>query len=219
MNVKPEQAARVLLFRLRKEMNGAALDTMRYYGRDYARNYGCQIYAIRAMAREVGVDHPLAEYLFAQDVRELKIIALWIADIEQIAPHDVTAWLEGIYNSELAEQASHALLSRLPNVATLLVDYATTDAPLVLYALLLAVSRAASLSTPLSASTESLTQTVASIVDRHPNNALIARAAAALLGALPLSDTALGGVLQHLAANPTAELVREELIWRCESLQ
>ena len=47
-----EQKKRLLLFRLRKEMNGAALDTMRYFGEDYERNYGVQIYALRTIAEQ-----------------------------------------------------------------------------------------------------------------------------------------------------------------------
>ena len=115
-----EQKKRLLLYRLRKEMNGAALDTMRYFGADYGRNYGVQIYAIRNLAREIGTDHALAEYFYTQNIREAQLVALWIADAEQVKAEDFNFWAEGIINSEVAEQASHALFSRIAEISTLL---------------------------------------------------------------------------------------------------
>ena len=211
MNVKPEQAARLLLARLRKDMNGAALDTMCYYGRDYHRNYGCQIYAIRAMAREVGTNHSLAEYLYAQDVRELKILALWIADPMLVTQQGVEWWLEGIYNSELAEQASHALLSRLTDVEECLLRYAEAENSLVVYALLLAVARRSAVDATRA------TTAVCHAVAYHADNALVARAAANLIGVLPLSDEELATLLHSLPDNATSRSVCEELSWRANT--
>ena len=113
-----EQKKRLLLYRLRKEMNGAALDTMCYFGTDYARNYGVQIYAIRNLAREIGIDHELAKAFYAENIREVRLVALWIADAESISVADFDFWGEGIINSEVAEQASHALFSRIAEIAT-----------------------------------------------------------------------------------------------------
>ena len=67
-----EQKKRLLLYRLRKEMNGAALDTMCYFGADYERNYGVQIYAIRNLAREIGTDHDLAVSFYTENIREVE---------------------------------------------------------------------------------------------------------------------------------------------------
>ncbi len=69
-----------LLDALRRERNGDAAAAMRYYGVRYGLNYGVSLPAVRALARAEGTDPAFAGYLFAQDVRELKIAALWIAD-------------------------------------------------------------------------------------------------------------------------------------------
>ena len=87
-----EQKKRLLLYRLRKEMNGAALDTMRYFGADYERNYGVQIYAIRNLAREIGIDHSLAEYFYTQNIREVRLVALWIADADEVSADKFEFW-------------------------------------------------------------------------------------------------------------------------------
>ena len=45
-----------LLGAVRKQMNGAVLDTLRYYGADYGLNYGVAIHSLRETARETGRD-------------------------------------------------------------------------------------------------------------------------------------------------------------------
>ena len=111
-----EQKKRLLLYRLRKEMNGAALDTMRYFGEDYERNYGVQIYAIRNLAREIGTDHELAKSFYIENIREVRLVALWIADAEQVDVADFDFWASGIINSEVAtcsciSAPTHSLMS------------------------------------------------------------------------------------------------------------
>ena len=47
-------------------------------------------------------------------------VALWIAESEKVSVADFDFWASGIINSEVAEQASHALLSRIVPIAELL---------------------------------------------------------------------------------------------------
>lgn len=69
-----------LLGRLRREMNGAVADSMRVRGRPYGLNYGVSLPTIRAIARSCPPDHAFARYLFLQDVRELRLAALTLAE-------------------------------------------------------------------------------------------------------------------------------------------
>ena len=43
-----------LLGKIRKQMNGAMLDTFRYYGSNYGVNYGVALHTLRDMAQEIG---------------------------------------------------------------------------------------------------------------------------------------------------------------------
>lgn len=203
-----EQKKRILLFRLRKEMNGAALDTMRYFGEDYERNYGVQIYAIRNLAKEMGTDHPLAEYLYAQNIREVRLVALWIADAEKVSVADFDFWASGIINSEVAEQASHALLSRIAEVAELLDRWCLSDNALLAYCALLAAARNGGVAA------EVVVEATLSAVARFSDNRLVAQGATAL--AINLPDEAIRQLLQNLPDNPTSNLLREEIGWRIE---
>lgn len=203
-----EQKKRLLLYRLRKEMNGAALDTMRYFGADYERNYGVQIYAIRNLAREIGTDHSLAEYFYTQSIREVRLVALWIADAEQVKVSDLDLWASGIINSEVAEQASHALLSRVSCIAELLAAWCTSDNALLAYCALLSAARNGGVEGAISI------DAILSAVSNFSDNRLVAQGATAL--AINLSDEAVQQLLDRLPDNPTAHLLREEVAWRVE---
>ena len=203
-----EQKKRLLLFRLRKEMNGAALDTMRYFGADYERNYGVQIYAIRNLAREIGTDHELAEYFYTQNIREVRLVALWIADAERVTTSDFDFWASGIINSEVAEQASHALLSCIADVAELLQRWSSSNNALLAYCALLAAAR--------NGGVESATvvKAIVQAVTTFSDNRLVAQGATAL--AMQLNDNAIKSLLDNLPDNPTAKLLREEVEWRIQ---
>lgn len=203
-----EQKKRLLLYRLRKEMNGAALDTMCYFGADYGRNYGVQIYAIRNLAREIGTDHELAKSFYAENIREVRLVALWIADAEQVSVDDFSFWAEGIINSEVAEQASHALLSRITPIAELLGAWCSSDNALLAYCALLSAARSGGVEQ--TAAVEAIVQAVTIFSD----NRLVAQGATAL--AINLPDDAVEELLEKIPDNPTAKLLREEIAWRVE---
>lgn len=203
-----EQKKRLLLFRLRKEMNGAALDTMRYFGADYERNYGVQIYAIRNLACEIGTDHELAEFFYKEAIREVRLVALWIADAERVATSDFDFWASGIINSEVAEQASHALLSRIADVAVLLQRWCSSDNALLAYCALLSAARNGRVEPAVAISA------ILSAVERFSDNRLVAQGATAL--AMQIDDKAVQELLRSLPDNPTAALLREEIAWRVE---
>lgn len=204
-----EQKKRLLLYRLRKEMNGAALDTMRYFGADYERNYGVQIYAIRNLAREIGTDHELAEYFYTQNIREVRLVALWIADAERVGVENFDFWAEGIINSEVAEQASHALFSRILCIEELLTVWSRSENTLLAYCALLAAARNGGVSSEIAI------ESILSAVARFEDNRLIAQGATAL--AMQLDDVAVGELLNRLPNGPTANLLREEIAWRVEA--
>lgn len=127
-----------LLGAMRRERNGAVADAMRYYGADYGLNYGVSLPTVRTLARACGRDHEFARYLYAQEVRELRLAALHIAEPERLTADEFAFWGGGICNSEVAEEAAFALLGRIDafdelfrswcNGGTLLEGYAAVMA-------------------------------------------------------------------------------------------
>jgi hypothetical protein len=192
---------------LRKHMNGAVLDTFRCYGADYGVNYGVAIHTLRDMAAEQGVDDEFARYLYQQQIRELRIIALWCAEPAKVCTEaDVEYWGEGIINSEVAEQASHALLSRIAPITELLSAWCASDNALLAYCALLSAARNGGVEPTVAV--EAIVQAVTTFSD----NRLVAQGATAL--AINLPDEEVAKLLEKLPDNPTAQHLREEVQWR-----
>lgn len=91
-----------LLGEIRRERNGAVADSMRLVGRPYGLNYGVSLPTLRRLARAETPDHDFAEFLFRQDVRELRLAAFHIAEPDRLTPDDSAFWAAGIDNNELA---------------------------------------------------------------------------------------------------------------------
>ena len=204
-----EQKKRLLLYRLRKEMNGAALDTMRYFGADYGRNYGVQIYAIRNLAREIGTDHDLAKSFYTENIREVRLVALWIADAEQVSVADFDFWASGIINSEVAEQAAMALLSRIERIDDLIESWSQSDNILLGYAAMLAAARNAERDDEIALGA------LYNIIESFPDNRLAGQGAVVLLSAIAERNAeAVIRFAETLPQNSTAQFIREEIEWR-----
>ena len=130
-----------LLRELRRERNGAVADSMRYYGTPYGLNYGVSLPTLRRIARAEAPDHGFARYLYRQDVRELRLAALHIACPASLTPEEFPAWAAGIVNSEIAEEAAFALLSRAEAFPALFSAWIASPDALLQYAALLAAAR------------------------------------------------------------------------------
>ena len=129
-----------LLGELRRERNGAVADAMCLCGKPYGLNYGVSLPTLRRIARAETPDHDFARYLYVQDVRELRLAALYIAQPERVTMDEAAFWAAGIINSEVAEEASFALLSRVGVLPELFRSWITAS-PLLQYAVLLAAAR------------------------------------------------------------------------------
>ena len=130
-----------LLRELRRERNGAVADTMGYYGTAYGLNYGVSLPTLRKLARAEHPDHDFARYLYRQDVRELRLAALHIARPDCLCAGEFPAWAAGIVNSEIAEEAAFALLSRTDALPDLFREWIASPDALLQYAALLAAAR------------------------------------------------------------------------------
>lgn len=200
-----------LLGKIRKQMNGAVLDTFRYYGAKYGMNYGVALHSLRDMAREIGCDDELAHFLFRQQVRELQIIALWIADDEAVTEMEFDFWANGLINSELAEQAAQGLLSKITPIDTLVERWCGSGNELLAYAALLAASRSDKISINIVQS--SVNKVVTAFADNH----LATQGVVALLGnKIENHRAVVESVLATLPDNRSAAVVREEIAWRLE---
>lgn len=197
---------------MRKQMNGAVADAMFYYGTRYGLNYGVSLPTVREIAEEVGKDHELALYLFKQQVRELKLAALHIADAEQITAATSSTWADGITTSELAEEAAFAMLSHCPSLNEIYDKWVKSENEFATYAALMALSRSSVISL------EQL-EPIANITCRFSTSRPIAQGVVALLAAAylnPALQEAVKAIIERLPDTPASEYVRDEMSWRME---
>lgn len=198
-----------LLGELRRDRNGMAADAMCSYGGQYGVNYGVAAHTIRERATAEGKNHAFAEFLYRQDVRELRIAGLWIAEAERVVPADFHFWAAGIINSEIAEQAALALLSKVERIDDLLDAWSQSDNVLLCYAAMLAAARNAKRDDQMALGA------LYGIVDSFPDNRLAGQGAVVLLSAIAERDAeAVIRFVDTLPQTPTAQFIREEMAWR-----
>lgn len=200
-----------LLGELRREMNGAVADAMSYYGSRYGLNYGVSLPTIRSIAAKEEQDNSLALYLYKQDVRELRLAALHIAD-----PHafdaDASTWLEGITTSEMAEEMAFALLRKVDSLAEHYHRASLSGDELPTYSLLMAAAR-----NPI-VKEDSTIDLLSEIIRQHPTSRLIAQGAVALLTAAMTHHPSekIKALLGTLPRGQAVEYIIDEMAWRME---
>ncbi|MBE6196028.1 MAG: DNA alkylation repair enzyme [Rikenellaceae bacterium] len=104
-----------LMGRLRREMNGAVVESMQRAGVRGALNYGVSIPTIREIASQTPPDHTFARFLYRQQVRELRLAAATIAEPEALTPEELMEWVEGIDHLEILDEVALRLFSRAPH--------------------------------------------------------------------------------------------------------
>lgn len=210
-----------LLAELRRERNGAVADAMRVCGAPYGLNYGVSLPTVRQIARAAGRDHDFAGYLYQQDVRELRLAALHIADPAQLRREEFAQWGAGIVNSEVAEEAAFALLSHAGALPELFEAWIASEKLLLQYAALMAAARS-----PLAerqwigAAVEAVRRNAADAVLPHYAARLTAEGTVALLAALGAQNEENRQAVLRAAGSlgklPAEDFVHEELAWRLE---
>lgn len=108
MKNKYEYKKILLLDKLRRQMNGAVVDSMKKYrGLEGLRSYGVSVPTIKDICREENLDHNFALYLFGSNVRELKLCAVFLDEPEKVEPAQIEEWISECHNDEIVSHAVH----------------------------------------------------------------------------------------------------------------
>lgn len=98
---------------LRLSMNGIAATSMREKGVHYRMNFGVDLIRIREIASRYEPDVMLAETLWKEDVRELKILATLLYPVDRFTSDAADRWVVSITNQEIREQACRNLFQQI----------------------------------------------------------------------------------------------------------
>ncbi len=220
MNTDFELRKASLLADIRRERNGVVADATRYYGDKYALDYGVSLPVVRRIARRLTPEHDFARCLYGQEVRELRLLSLYIAEPEMVIPDEFSFWADGIINSEMAEEAAFALLKSIAALPALFEKWIVSSNSLLRYTALLAASRSDLLSMDwIVQAVDAVRRAAAVQTAGQPFAAhLTAQGAVALLSAVGAqNDLARQSVLRETATlgNSSSEnYLRNELAWR-----
>ncbi len=215
-----------LMGQMRRQMNGQLSESLQNAlpaAERYGLNFGVSLPTLRQIARGVGHDHAFARFLYRQDVRELRLSALWIADPEQVTPEELPCWVAPSMPAEQIEEAAFALLSRVPacgepkvggGVVGALAGWLTDPEPARRYAAALALARRDDC--PVAAP-----DAVLASVKAYPDDTRFVLGAAALLTRLAVREPDLVRAFvqtlpDRLSDTPAGRILCDEMAWRLD---
>lgn len=111
----------------RLAMNGVVSTSMRQRGIAYKVNFGLTIQQIKDLAKHYTPGGELAEALWKEDTRELKILATLLYPTEKFTSENARQWLTAIHNQEIREQVCFNLFQNLPFAAVLVTDWCKNE--------------------------------------------------------------------------------------------
>lgn len=110
-----DSSMQIIRKKLHLFMNGVSSSSMKEKGINYRLNWGVPTPSLRNIAKDFFPNNELAEELWKQDVREMKILATLIQDPNTF--QQANEWVKEVSNSELAEQIVMNLLSKLDSAS------------------------------------------------------------------------------------------------------
>jgi len=119
-----EDIIRDIRQRCRMAMNGVVSTSMREKGLTYKLNFGLTIAQIKNITKDLNADPSLAETLWKEDVRELKIMATLLYPVSEFTEEEANKWVAEIPNQEIREQLTLNLLQNLSFSQKLSVKWA-----------------------------------------------------------------------------------------------
>jgi len=112
---------------LRMSMNGVTAASMRAKGVGYRMNFGVDVPRLKQIAAKYMPDKVLAEIMWKEDVRELKILATMLCPPVHFSKEDAYRWVQGAANQEIREQVCKNLFQELPYADELVEDWTGSD--------------------------------------------------------------------------------------------
>jgi len=121
-----ENTIKDIRMRCRRVMNGTVSRSMRDKGLEYKLNFGVSLLQLKEIAGYYNPNADLAETLWKNDVRELKILATMLYPIEKFSKERALVWIKEIANQEIREQLCINLLEKLTCASELINECSTS---------------------------------------------------------------------------------------------
>ena len=112
---------------LRRSMNGVTSKSMREKGMNYKMNFGVGIPRLRELSKRYPADIQLADLLWKQETRELKILATMLCSVDEFDAEKAEKWVKEIPNQEIREQVCMNLFQKLSFADKLVQDWTNSQ--------------------------------------------------------------------------------------------
>lgn len=116
---------------IQSHRNGEVVDGMKARGIVYNMSYGLSITQINNFAKTLSKDNNLARILWQEPLRETQLFALHVFDPMSIASNELDTIVNGLYTTELVEQAVFVFLSKADIMAEQIAAWCASDNQLV----------------------------------------------------------------------------------------
>jgi 3-methyladenine DNA glycosylase AlkD len=103
-----------VLDRLHGLANPENVAGMARFGINPQGTLGISIYSLRPMAKEIGIDHALAQALWQSGIHEARILAAFIDDSSQVSQAQMEAWVKDFDSWDVCDQVCSNLFDRTP---------------------------------------------------------------------------------------------------------
>jgi 3-methyladenine DNA glycosylase AlkD len=123
-----EDIIRDIRIRCRQAMNGMVSTSMRKWGLDYKVNFGLTIQQIKDVSKRYSPDASLAETLWIENTRELKIMGTLLYPVDKYREETADKWVQEITNQEIREQICFNLFQELPYAENLSMKWSKNQA-------------------------------------------------------------------------------------------
>ncbi|WP_114781536.1 DNA alkylation repair protein [Botryobacter ruber] len=89
-------------------------DGMQRFGIDSSTALGIRLPALRALARQIKKNHPLALQLWDTNVHEARLLAIFIAEPKQVTEELLECWVNDFSSWDICDQACSGLFIKTP---------------------------------------------------------------------------------------------------------
>lgn len=116
-----------IIRRLEALVKPDALEGMAPYGLGTERAYGVSIPNLRALAKEIGKDHALAQRLWEAGYRETRILACMVDRPREVTEEQMERWTADFADWEVCDQCCMNLWDKTPFACQKAVEWAGRD--------------------------------------------------------------------------------------------
>jgi len=120
-----------IIIRLKSQADPAAVEGMVRYGINPENTLGISIPTLRAMAREIGKDHQLAEELWASGIHEARILASIIDDPHRVTEKQMERWVADFDSWDVCDQVCSNLFDRTTFAYQKAIEWSSGEAEFI----------------------------------------------------------------------------------------